>query len=74
VGCRGRTAQAELVRFALRDGQVVPDPDRRAPGRGAWLHADAECLELALQRGGFSRAFRKPVSVPEKTVDWMRNG
>lgn len=74
MGCRGRAAQAELVRFALRGGQVVPDPDGRAPGRGAWLHADAGCLELALRRGGFPRAFRKPVSVPDKTVDWMVNG
>ncbi len=54
------------MRFALRDGQVVPDPDRTAPGRGAWLHADAECLELALRRRGFPRAFRKAVTVPTK--------
>jgi hypothetical protein len=40
---------------------VVPDPRRCTPGRGAWLHADIACLDLAVQRRAFSRAFRRQV-------------
>ncbi|MGH3905567.1 MAG: YlxR family protein [Pseudonocardiaceae bacterium] len=40
------------------DGTVVPDPRRRQPGRGAWLHPDIGCLRLAERRRAFSRALR----------------
>lgn len=32
------------------------------PGRGAWLHADAACLDLAVRRTAFARALRAPVA------------
>jgi predicted RNA-binding protein YlxR (DUF448 family) len=35
---------------------VVPDPERRRPGRGAWLHPDVSCLDLAVRRKAFGRA------------------
>jgi predicted RNA-binding protein YlxR (DUF448 family) len=35
---------------------VVPDPRRRIPGRGAWLHPDRRCVELAERRRAFARA------------------
>ncbi|HEU5005973.1 MAG TPA: YlxR family protein [Jatrophihabitantaceae bacterium] len=37
---------------------VVPDPRLRAPGRGAWLHPDPGCVELAERRRAFARALR----------------
>jgi predicted RNA-binding protein YlxR (DUF448 family) len=37
---------------------VVPDPRRRIPGRGAWLHPDRRCVELAERRRAFARALR----------------
>jgi predicted RNA-binding protein YlxR (DUF448 family) len=37
---------------------VVPDPRRRAPGRGAWLHRDPKCVALAERRRAFGRALR----------------
>ena len=30
------------------------------PGRGAWLHRDPECVELAERRRAFARALRVP--------------
>ncbi|MFB9570051.1 YlxR family protein [Saccharopolyspora hordei] len=39
---------------------VVPDPRRRRPGRGAWLHPDPACLRLAERRRAFPRALRVP--------------
>lgn len=68
IGCRRRAAAAELLRVVVaRDATgaapqgaalIVPDPRHRAPGRGAWLHRDPDCVELAQRRRAFARAFR----------------
>lgn len=39
---------------------MLPDPDRRAPGRGAHLHPTIECLDLAVRRKAFPRAYKVP--------------
>ncbi|WP_432892382.1 YlxR family protein [Kribbella sp. CA-245084] len=44
--------------MTVSGGLVLPDPGRRAPGRGAHLHPTAECFELAVRRKAFPRAFR----------------
>ncbi|MEU6560935.1 YlxR family protein [Nocardia nova] len=38
--------------------EVVPDPRRRLPGRGAWLHPVSSCLSMAERRRAFGRALR----------------
>ena len=59
VGCRERAAKADLVRVvAGPDGTAVPDPQGRMPGRGASLHPDLNCLDLAERRRAFVRALR----------------
>ncbi|WP_253908038.1 YlxR family protein [Arthrobacter sp. H20] len=40
---------------------VLIDDRRRLSGRGAWLHPQPACLEQALKRGAFNRAFRGQV-------------
>ena len=40
--------------------RVVPDPRRAHAGRGAWLHPDPACVELAQRRRAFGRALRLP--------------
>lgn len=47
---------------------VVPDPRRCTPGRGAWLHRDPECVELAERRRAFARALRVPVALDPSPV------
>lgn len=72
VGCRQRTAKSELLRVVLnRSGAsllAAPDPDGRAPGRGAHLHATAQCLALAERRRAFARALRAEGSVDVSPV------
>ncbi|NUT35642.1 MAG: YlxR family protein [Hamadaea sp.] len=72
VGCRQRAAASELLRViavAIDSDQarssagsaavrIVPDPRRRAPGRGAHLHPTSACLALAERRRAFGRALR----------------
>ena len=44
---------------------LVPDPDHRAPGRGAHLHPTTECWELAVRRRAFPRALRSGVPLAD---------
>lgn len=45
-------------------GELVPDLAGDLPGRGLWLTPSREFLERAVAKGLFSRAARRPVSVP----------
>jgi predicted RNA-binding protein YlxR (DUF448 family) len=58
VGCRTKAAASGLLRVVAVNGTLVPDPRRRYPGRGAWLHPDIGCLRLAERRRAFPRALR----------------
>lgn len=61
VGCRHVEDQHQLMRWVVdaeEPTRVIPDHDRRRPGRGAWLHPNTECAQLAVRRRGFSRAFK----------------
>ena len=60
VGCRQRGVASDLLRVVACDGALVPDPTRRLPGRGAHLHRDLACLDLAERRHAFPRALRVP--------------
>jgi predicted RNA-binding protein YlxR (DUF448 family) len=64
------TDQAALRRFARVEdpaapgaARAVPDPERRLPGRGAYVCSDA-CVARATQRRAWGRAFRAPVEPP----------
>ena len=58
VACRKRVARADLLRVVARDGLLVVDERGVLPGRGAWVHETAECMNLAVQRGAIARALR----------------
>ncbi|WP_084611830.1 YlxR family protein [Tomitella biformata] len=63
IGCRVRTLSSDLLRLVAVPGAtsgfaLAPDPARRLPGRGAWLHPNAECRKLAERRRAFGRALR----------------
>ena len=58
VGCQVRAAKSDLLRLVVIGNQVVPDHRGQLPGRGAYLHPDQRCLEQAMRRRAFPRAFR----------------
>ena len=63
VGCRERAAKADLLRVVAVEvgGSVLtPDPAGRLPGRGASVHRDPGCVDLAEKRRAFPRALRLP--------------
>jgi len=58
VGCKARAAKSSLLRLVVDGDGIVPDPQARQPGRGAYLHPSRACLELAQRRRVFPRALR----------------
>ncbi|MCR6689659.1 MAG: YlxR family protein [Cellulomonas sp.] len=63
VGCRATGPRSALLRVVAATSPagspaLVVDVGRRMPGRGAWLHPEPACLELATRRRAFGRALR----------------
>ena len=58
MGCRRQAPAGELLRVVAADGALVVDERRVRPGRGAHLHRDPDCLELAERKRAFPRALR----------------
>jgi predicted RNA-binding protein YlxR (DUF448 family) len=56
-----------LLRVVVNSRDLVPDPARRMPGRGASLHLDPDCLALAERRRAFGRALRTGGVLPDST-------
>jgi len=65
VACRQEAGKGQLIRVVRRpDGGVAVDATGHQPGRGAYVHADQECLETARKRRALDRAL-KAVVQPE---------
>ena len=64
---------AGMIRFVIApDGTVTPDIDRKLPGRGIWVRADAAALDRAVAKKLFARAARAPVTVPPGLAGLVR--
>nr|WP_284305879.1 YlxR family protein [Mobilicoccus caccae] len=70
LGCRRRDARSSLLRLVAEVTRpspatvaVKPDPGRRLPGRGAWIHPTTVCLDQAVRRRAVGRALRLTVGV-----------
>ena len=64
----------KLIRFALSpDGIVVPDLDRRLPGRGVWVGCERGLIEKAVSTHAFSKSLKMkaeaPVDLAERVDD-----
>jgi predicted RNA-binding protein YlxR (DUF448 family) len=62
VACRQEAGKRSLVRL-VRDasGAATIDITGRAPGRGAYLHRDPVCIEIARKKRGLDRALKASV-------------
>ena len=61
VGCGRKAPQAELLRFAARDGELIEG--KGVPGRGAYTCKRLACFERARTGRGFARVLRTNVNV-----------
>jgi predicted RNA-binding protein YlxR (DUF448 family) len=70
VATRAVTPVADMLRFvAAPDGKVVPDVERKLPGRGAWITATRDAVERALRERSIQRAFRGDAEVDAELPD-----
>ncbi|HXD80047.1 MAG TPA: YlxR family protein [Candidatus Acidoferrum sp.] len=62
VGCRGEAGKAGLIRVVRRaEGGAAIDGSGSAAGRGAYVHADATCVQLARKKRALDRALRTTI-------------
>ena len=58
IGCRASGSRSSLTRIVASDGSVVVEDSATRPGRGAWIHPTASCVETAIKRRAFGRALK----------------
>ena len=62
VACRMEAGKGALIRIVRRsEGGAAVDLTGQAGGRGAYLHRDAACIEIARKRKALERALRTPI-------------
>ncbi|MHB8611168.1 MAG: RNase P modulator RnpM [Candidatus Dormibacteraceae bacterium] len=62
VGCRGLASKHGLIRIVRRAaGGATVDATGHATGRGAYLHDDPACVELARKRKSLDRALHTAI-------------
>ena len=65
LGCREMKPKRELIRAVKSpEGVISLDFKGKAPGRGAYVCHDAECLKKAIKSRALERAFE--TSIPEE--------
>ncbi|CAB4884281.1 MAG: DUF448 domain-containing protein [Actinobacteria bacterium] len=74
IGCRQRAEPAELLRVVIAEGSLVADARRRLPGRGAWIHPVAACVEAATRKRAWGRALRHPGAIELSAVQELTSG
>ncbi|MGC9417382.1 MAG: RNA-binding protein [Rhodovulum sp.] len=67
--------KAALIRFVVGPkDQIVPDLLGKLPGRGIWVAADRDALELAVRKRLFARAAKRAVTVPADLAEQVEAG
>lgn len=56
--CRSKGGKDELARLVFFEGGLMWDELQRAPGRGAYVHLNADCLSKMGQTARWERALR----------------
>ena len=68
MGCRERKSKREMIRVVRgTDGTVHLDFGGKAPGRGAYLCPNSECLKKAMKANSLGRALE--IEIPQSVYD-----
>ena len=68
MGCRERKSKREMIRVVRgTDGTVHLDFGGKAPGRGAYLCPNPECLKKAMKANSLGRALE--IEIPQSVYD-----
>jgi predicted RNA-binding protein YlxR (DUF448 family) len=64
---------ADLIRFVVSpDGELVPDTDAKAEGRGVWITLGAKAVAEAQKKKAFARSLKSEVKVPDDLAGLTR--
>lgn len=64
---------AELIRFVVSpEGELVPDIDAKAEGRGVWVTATAAAVAEAQKKRAFSKSLKSELKVPDDLAGLTR--
>lgn len=70
VVARETMAEERLLRVAIApDGAAVPDVAAKLPGRGAWVEATREAVDMAVRKNLFARSAGRAVTAPGDLAD-----
>jgi predicted RNA-binding protein YlxR (DUF448 family) len=57
---------ADLIRFVVSpDGELVPDTDAKAEGRGVWISLGEKHVAEAVKKKAFEKSLKQKVGLPE---------
>jgi len=71
VGCRESKPKRELIRVVRSpEGEIHIDLKGKAPGRGAYICYNIECLEKAIKHKSLERALDEKIS--EQVYQFLR--
>ncbi len=69
VGCGAVIAKRDLLRIVRGpEGEVRPDATGKKPGRGAYLHAERRCWDMAIKKKGLERSLKAGLSAQDMEV------
>ena len=71
MGCRERKPKKELIRVVRgTDGTVSLDFGGKAPGRGAYICPDPQCLQKAMKSKSLDRSLE--VTIPQEVYERLQ--
>lgn len=75
VACRICTHQNEMLRIAKVNNEFLIDFHHKLGGRGAYVCKNNQCINLAIKKRLFNRAFRMNIdsSIYEKIGEYEQN-
>ncbi|HLP23195.1 MAG TPA: YlxR family protein [Microbacteriaceae bacterium] len=74
IGCRSRAPRSQLIRLVVQHDVLHVDESKSLAGRGAWVHPDASCVELADRRRAWQRALRVQIPLDSTPIKNRLNG
>ena len=71
IVCRESKQKSELIRTVKKaDGSAVLDVTGREPGRGCYVCKSGDCMEQAIKKRLFNRAYKE--SLPQSFYDGLQ--
>ncbi|MBQ6314649.1 MAG: YlxR family protein [Mogibacterium sp.] len=65
IGCQQSRPQSELMRFTVREGNIIPDAGSKSEGRGIYLCRSEECFQLSIKRKAWNRILKCKANTDE---------